>query len=393
MVLKKTILRSGFIALLFSASSVLAQQEKYNKWSIEANFGVNRPFSPYAPGYNTPAIGFFHAGLGTRYMANNKFGMQLGLGLDQISNKKGSTAFTSSYYRASLEGFMNLGNVLGFDEWSDHTSLLFHAGLGYSMLTGKGGGIDDMGHVIVGVAPQFKLNERLSINLDLSLTNNILQSRTFDFTGAASHAGFEGQILTGTVGLSIYLGKNAKHADWYHPVNPFQKELDSLKQVMNTFQEKVNSLEGRVTQVETDLQDSDSDGVADKFDLEPNSAPNAKVDTKGRQTKEVTLGNLSLDTLHGLFFTVQLGVYSHEVPSDVMKNISPLDTKTMPDGKIRYFSGVYPSQEDAAVKLEEAKKAGINDAFITAYYRGYRITLVEARTFLQELGPEILQKR
>lgn len=167
-----------------------------------------------------------------------------------------------------------------------------------------------------------------------------------------------------------------------------------MKNAMQEQQEKINALETRVTQVETDLLDSDSDGVADKFDLEPNTKPNAKVDTKGREVKEVAfVGNQSLDTLKGLFYTVQLGVYSQEVPSEVMKNISPLDTKTMPDGKIRYFSGAYASQEEAAVKLAEAKKAGISDAFITAYFRGSRITLVEAKTFLQELGPGILQKR
>ena len=226
----------------------------------------------------------------------------------------------------------------------------------------------------------------------MTLMTNFSQSRTFDFTAPAPASG-HGYVLSAGVGISIYLGNNAQHADWHRPIDPMKKTVDSLRTEMNKYQDKINTLETRITQVENDLLDSDSDGVADKFDLEPNSRPNAKVDAKGREVKEVILGTQTLDSLQGMFFTVQLGVYSHEVPSEVMKNITPLDTKTMPDGKIRYFSGVYQSQEDAAVKLEEAKKAGISDAFLTAYFRGSRITLVEAKTFLQELGPGILQKR
>lgn len=395
--MKKNLLKSGILTFIIGCSSTLAnaQDQSFNRWSIEGQFGVRRAFSPYAPGYYTPVIGLFHAGLGTRYMTNNKFGIQVDFGYDQFKNKSQTKGFTSNYMRASVQGVINVGNVFEFSDWSNHVSLLAHAGAGYSILTAKGSDkIDNMGHIIMGLAPQFKITERFSINLDLSMTGNILQSRTFDFTAKATKSGLEGFILTGSLGFSIYLGKNSKHADWHHPKDQWRQAIDSMKTTMGTYQEKIDSLESRVSKIETDLLDSDADGVADKFDLEPNTAPDAKVDTKGRTVKEEPVVNRqSLDAMQGLFFTVQLGVYSHEVPSEVMKNIVPLDTKTMPDGKIRYFSGVYQSQEDAAVKLEEAKKAGISDAFLTAYFRGSRITLVEARTFLQELGPGILQKR
>lgn len=381
-------------ALLLGSSSVFAQQQAYNRWSVEAQIGATRALYAYNSGYRMPVLGLFHAGVGTRYMTNNLFGFQVDIAYDQFQNEKESLAFKSYYGRASVQGVFNAGNLLKFNDWTQHIGLLVHAGGGYSMMVAKNGnGVDNMGHVIVGASPIFKISERANINLDLSLTTNLSQSRTFDFTGTAPTSQ-RGYIFSGAVGVAFYIGKNEKHADWYHPVDPLRKEVDSLKQVVNTVQDKMNTLESRVAQIETDLQDTDGDGVADKFDLEPNSAPNAKVDTKGRQMKEpVILGTQSLDSLQGLFFTVQLGVYSHEVPSEVMKNITPLDTKTMPDGKIRYFSGAFQSQEEAAVKLEEAKKAGISDAFLTAYFRGSRITLVEAKTFLQELGPGILQKR
>lgn len=396
MVLKTSIFSSGLIALLLtSTTATLAQDNSYNKWSIEGRFGVHRAFSPYAAGYSTRTIDLFSAGLATRYMANDKFGIMAEAGVEQFKNKPGTTEFTTHYFRGSLQGVANLGNVLEFHEWTNSIRLLIHGGFGYSIMAGEGKGkpYDEMIHATLGLTPIFRIGQRASINLDLSMTSNLLQNKTYDFTASAVQSGFEGMFVTGSVGVSVYLGKHQVHADWYRPVSPLQQQIDSLKQAVNSLNEKVNNVDGRVTQIETDLQDSDSDGVADKFDLEPNSAPGAKVDTKGRQVKEPVLGNQTLDGYHDLFFTVQLGVYSHEVPSEVMKNITPLDTKTMPDGKIRYFSGIYHSQEEAAVKLEEAKKAGISDAFITAYYKGSRITLVEARTFLQELGPGILQKR
>ena len=390
--MKKRILISAILTILISLSSVFAQDNNYNHWSLEGKFGLNRVFSPFTNGYSTNFIGLFHADLGTRYMMNNKFGMQLDLGYDQIKNSKGSPAFNTNYMRATMQGVINLGNVFEFNDWTKCVSLLAHAGVGYSMLQNKSD-LVHFGHAVMGLAPQFKITERFSMNIDLSLTGTFSQPKSYDFNSNPGVDGFDGYILTGSVGFSIYLGKNDHHADWHHPANSLKKTVDSLKNAMIQQQEKINSLETRVAKVETDLIDSDSDGVADKFDLEPTSKANAKVDTKGRETKEVILGNQSLDSLKGLFFTVQLGVYSQEVPSEVMKNISPLDTKTMPDGKIRYFSGAYASQEEAAVKLAEAKKAGVTDAFITAYFRGSRITLVEAKTFIQELGPEIIQKR
>ncbi len=393
MTLKKNILKSGLFALILSSTSVFAQQNDFNKWSVEGQFGVTRALYAYNSGYRMPVLGLFHAGIGTRYMTNNLFGLQVDFSYDQFKNEKESLEFTSHYGRGSVQAVFNVGNLMEFNNWTQRFGLLVHAGAGYSFMVAKGGnGVDNMGNVIVGASPIFKISEKVNINLDLSITTNLSQSRTFDFTATAPTSQ-RGYIFSGAVGVAFYIGKHEKHADWFHPIDPLKKEVDSLKEVMNTYKEKVNTLEDRVTKIETDLQDSDSDGVADKFDLEPDSTPNAKVDTKGRQVKEVILGTQSLDSLQGLFFTVQLGVYSHEVPSEVMKNITPLDTKTMPDGKIRYFSGAYQSQEEAAVKLEEAKKAGISDAFLTAYFRGSRITLVEAKTFIQELGPEILQQR
>src|SRR5690606_35050090 len=68
--------------------------------------------------------------------------------------------------------------------------------------------------------------------------------------------------------LSFYLGGHEQHADW------FAKE--------DLIEGRVASLENRVTDIENKMLDSDSDGVADYLDLEPNTPAGNMVDVKGR---------------------------------------------------------------------------------------------------------------
>jgi cell division protein FtsN len=99
-----------------------------------------------------------------------------------------------------------------------------------------------------------------------------------------------------------------------------------------------------------------------------------------------------VETVKGLFFTVQVGVYSKPVPATNLKNISPLNSELTQNEKIRYTSGIYNNLEDAVEQRNAAKQLGIVDAFITAYFNGNRITLSEADRLLKENGPAILVK-
>jgi hypothetical protein len=72
--------------------------------------------------------------------------------------------------------------------------------------------------------------------------------------------------------------------------------------------------------------------------------------------------------------------------------ITPLNTELLKDSKLRYTSGRYTNMKDASYKRDQAKSMGINDAFITAYLNGVRITITEADRLLSEKGPSILAK-
>lgn len=99
-----------------------------------------------------------------------------------------------------------------------------------------------------------------------------------------------------------------------------------------------------------------------------------------------------VEAIKGLFFTVQVGVYSRPVPSKSVYYINPLNSELIDGSKIRYTSGRFASMNGAVEKRAEAKALGIKDAFITAYYNGKKITLSEADKLIKENGPSIITK-
>lgn len=99
-----------------------------------------------------------------------------------------------------------------------------------------------------------------------------------------------------------------------------------------------------------------------------------------------------VEAVKGLFYTVQIGVYSKPVTAQVLKGMTPVNSELTSTMKIRYTTGVFNSLDLAVNKREEAKAAGITDAFITVYYNGERITLSEADELIKTNGPSIFAR-
>ncbi|HLV47383.1 MAG TPA: OmpA family protein [Flavobacterium sp.] len=264
------------LAALFAVSGINAQEKDYNKWSIDLNAGLTKPTSPMAAGYFADTFSFMHADGGVRYMFNNKFGIKADFGYDYMKNGEDSNEFRTKYYRASLQGVANLGRIMNFEDWTKVLNLQAHMGAGYSWMTpGKDDVFadgaydkDQMAHVVLGLTGQVKLAKRIALNADFTMVNNIRQDRNFDGSIATTDRGFNGTLYNATLGLSFYLGGHEQHADW------FAKE--------DLIEGRVASLENRVTDIENKMLDSDSDGVADYLDLEPNTPAGNMVDVKGR---------------------------------------------------------------------------------------------------------------
>jgi hypothetical protein len=99
-----------------------------------------------------------------------------------------------------------------------------------------------------------------------------------------------------------------------------------------------------------------------------------------------------VETIKGLFYTVQVGVYSKPVALDKIFNITPLNSELTETGKIRYTTGVFLDTEEARIRKDGTVQLGVKDAFVTAYLNGKRIPMREAAALLQRFGSEILAK-
>jgi hypothetical protein len=97
-----------------------------------------------------------------------------------------------------------------------------------------------------------------------------------------------------------------------------------------------------------------------------------------------------VETIKGLFFTVQVGVYSKPVALDKLFNITPLNSELTETAKVRYTTGRYRDMDAVRARKDEAVGLGVKDAFITAYLNGKRIPVREATALLERFGPEIL---
>ncbi|MFT6801278.1 MAG: hypothetical protein ACJA2N_000447 [Salibacteraceae bacterium] len=83
-----------------------------------------------------------------------------------------------------------------------------------------------------------------------------------------------------------------------------------------------------------------------------------------------------------LFFTVQVGVYNDKIQPGSVFTITPLNSEKIANNLVRYSSGVYGSIVQANQARNAILQMGISDAFVTAYNKGSRVSLSEARTLM-----------
>jgi len=93
--------------------------------------------------------------------------------------------------------------------------------------------------------------------------------------------------------------------------------------------------------------------------------------------------SVDVENIKGVFYTVQVGVYSKPVTEGPLLTIKPLNSEKTDSGLIRYTSGRFTNLEDAR-KHKQKVNALIPDAFITAYANGKRIPVEEATKLLQQ---------
>lgn len=318
--MKKLILTLVFAAA-FTSMSAQTETEKstkdnYNKWSVELAGGLNKPMRPMTAGYRTAVTSAYVADLGVRYMFNNKFGLKADFGYNSFKEGENSVGFDSKYYRADLQAVANLGRIMNFETWTKTIGLLGHTGFGLGFGEAKNStGTDRMGNFMAGVTGQIKLSNRIALTGDFTTILNAKQNRTFDGASTVRTPGFAGVLFNGTVGLTVYLGKNVKHADWV---------IDN--------EDRLDGIDAKIAAIENKMLDTDNDGVADYLDQEPATAAGALVNTKG----------------------VSVDANNNNVPDDVEK----------------YIMENYTSKTDKSPMLSnnELIKSLINGGYVAVYF-------------------------
>jgi OOP family OmpA-OmpF porin len=213
------------LMLSFTAFS----QRSFEQFSIEGGFGFNAATKPSSSGFN-----HFEGGL--RYMWNEYWGAKGDIAFDTFDARMGSFPTNggaignntnpdaeagTKYYRTSLQLVYNFGRAIYMPDYTNgYVNMLIHGGLGYSVMTSKldyRPGTDSMGNIIVGITPQIWLSESVALHGDLSAIFNL--SQQFEFTGeypdgSGPNKTFSSNIFTGSIGITVYLGRNRGDNDW-----------------------------------------------------------------------------------------------------------------------------------------------------------------------------------
>lgn len=259
------------LGLLLSSGQAFSQDETekadkpYDKFSIELNVGTNRTDGYYSPGfYQTDAEneyalgGVSHFDLGLRYMFNEKFGLKLDGAYDIFETQSDVSApFETNLLRFGLQGVANLRSILNFDSFTKKFGLLGHAGVHYGFFNGdsRGGvsinsdGADEVGGFIVGLTPQFKLSNTFVLTADASFIKNYRQHRTWDYANAPNTSNLNAEFVNFSLGLTVYLGKNDTHADWYNVADNTNAELDEINDKLAQLEKELNEKADKTTEV------------------------------------------------------------------------------------------------------------------------------------------------
>lgn len=258
--------------------------ESYNKWSIEINVGQNKAVRPFAPGYYSSNPNKFidftgtnHYDVGLRYMLSESFGLKLDYSNEQFSNlhDAGSLPFETHLNRVGLQGVINVGRLVRFESFTSRIGLLGHAGIQVSKFQVIQGMNSDLpennGGVMFGLTPQVRITDWLSLTADFTVVNNVRQHLNWDGSNAISDSNLSGILYTTSLGLTVYLGKNKKHADWFTDKERVNSKLDVDLEARK-----------RLDEIEVLLNDTDRDGIPDYRDAENNTPAGIAVDAKGR---------------------------------------------------------------------------------------------------------------
>ena len=158
--------------------------------------------------------------------------------------------------------------------------------------------------------------------------------------------------------IPIYQAKNA--------INPSSSEYKNLAQA------EVSALKNRTTN-----------------NTNTNNSTASNASTENTYTSETSSTNkiveaINVNTIDGLFYTVQIGVYKKPIAHSKLRNLKPIYEEKTEYGFIRYTTGIFNDRNKAVSEKNRIVNLGIKDAFVTAYYKGKKVSGSELRKLISE---------
>lgn len=287
-----------------TTAKVFGGTGQYNTWSIGINGGLTSGLVPFLNNSTNHFKGSLGYGLTIKDQLSHFFALQLdyyggkvkgddvaGQGNSgSTATKFGASYFETKFNQVSISGVVNFGSV-SFLHRANSVNFYGSAGLGLDFYKPAyaitpGAEAPEAGFIAtntikelaapVGVGAKFKLSDALALNLGYTVTF----VKGYNFSGFNTYNTFDHYAYT-YAGLEYTFGpKSKQNLEWVNPIAMMYDELYDA-----ALRQEVEALKGRVTNVETavnDLKkDSDGDGVADQFDKCPNTPAGSVVDGSG----------------------------------------------------------------------------------------------------------------
>lgn len=262
------------ITAFFTGAMGFAQYEDYNTWSVELNGGLSS-FNKfligtgdiYPVGYSSGGTvdgikvqndGFnlnpLHLNLGVRKMFSPALGLRLGFNYDNIKNTAANQPnFDVTYMGVNTQLYFNINQITNAKLLWNRLNLLAHFGPGFSMFN-----VDDkysvsefsknhtdkLFTITGGLTTQFRITDRFALTADISNTWFGNHQLMIDGSKTTSNKGYmDASVLNVSAGLTVYLGKNSKHIDWYEQPEYLTKEdIKEAKDYGQTIEELTNRI-------------------------------------------------------------------------------------------------------------------------------------------------------
>ncbi|RPD94475.1 OmpA family protein [Aureibaculum marinum] len=215
-------MKKMILATFLMLATTMYSQE-YSKFTLEPSIGITQIQDVYS-------FSFANYNLGGRYMLNNKFGV------------RASATYTQSlenYYSANLQGIVNVGRVLNFEDFTKAYTILLGVGGDFTYLhkVHQPQIFRDNGnfHLTASIDNLYKLNKKIALKASLNIVTGINDIQESDLYTTNSYGI--------NLGISYTLG-NKDHIDWSvkdtEPIIIDSTKTIIEKPVINNYITKVN---------------------------------------------------------------------------------------------------------------------------------------------------------